>query len=483
MAAIEKLLQLAGVALFLIPGAALVHLLPGWRDLPGGRRLAYAYLLGVASVAGSLYALSHAFAVPLRRPAILAVAAAPLLAWLALRRRRGAAGESRRPARRWTGLEAAAAVFSALVFLAVLADALTFPVRDWDGRMTWAAQARYLRAEGTVEPSVLTQPGWYVTHPWYPVLLPVAQAAVLELVDASDDEPLFRALYAAFFPAWLLVLYGGARRFVGRGAAALTALAAALLPVPSFYLEGGAVSAYSDLPLACFYGAGLLPLLKPRPKFSEGVAAGLLLGAAVLTKNEGGPLALWALVLSAFAARAPGGARALHRRWKPLALAAGIVAAALLLELSWRSGIPERFQSYRRVVSWSLLWPGVIDRIPMLLPRIFHEMSDWGIFWGVALLILLAGWRGLRRRAAPALLLAAAAPLGIAWLAYSISLEPLIIVRTSWNRFVLQASLPALVLFSLALNDLLRRASWLPSALGGPARSLSRRHDRDRDAS
>ena len=96
---------------------------------------------------------------------------------------------------------------------------------------------------------------------------------------------------------------------------------------------------------------------------------------------------------------------------------------------------------------------------------------------------LLGGWRGLRRRAAPALLLAAAAPLGIAWLAYSISLDPLIIVRTSWSRFVLQASVPALVLFSLALDDLLRHAPWLPSVLGGAARSRSRRHDADRAAS
>src|SRR6185295_11824994 len=89
--------------------------------------------------------------------------------------------------------------------------------------------------------------------------------------------------------------------------------------------------------------------------------------------------------------------------------------------------------------------------------------------------VLLAGWRGLRRPAAPALLLAAAGPLGIAWLTYSICLDPVMIATTTVNRFVLQASIPLLVLFALALDDLLRRASWLPHAWGGPARSPSRR--------
>jgi hypothetical protein len=481
MTAVEKLVQLAGVALFLIPGAALVQLLPALRRLPLGRRLAYGYLLGVAFVAGSLYALSHFFAVPLRRPALLATAAVPVLAWLASLawRRDGTAAASGAPRRRLTGLQLAAFAAAAVVFLAVLADALTYPVRDWDGRMTWATQARFIRAEGTVDASVLTQPGWYVNHPWYPVLMPVAQAAVLELLGAGQDEPLFRALYVFFFPAWLLIVYGGARRWTRRSTAALTTLAAALLPVPAFELEGGAVSAYSDLPLACFYGAGLLLLLKRRPRLSEGAAAGLLLGAAVLTKNEGAPLAFWALAVAALAPLLSGGTetlrRRLRRRWKPLALAAALVAAAVILLLSWRAGIPNRFQSYGRIISWDTLWPGVVERIPLILTRIRHELMDWDLFWSAALLVTLAGWRGLRRRAAPALLLAALAPLGIAWIAYSVSLDPLIIIRTTWNRFVLHGSIPLLVLFAFALDDLLRWSSWLPSSLGGPARSPSRR--------
>src|SRR3954470_3190132 len=86
----EALAGLAGVALFAAPGAGLAELLPAVRELPAARRLAHAWLLGVAWTAGALYALSHWLAVPLRSPAILAVAAAPVLAgavsWLRRRR-------------------------------------------------------------------------------------------------------------------------------------------------------------------------------------------------------------------------------------------------------------------------------------------------------------------------------------------------------------------------------------------------------------
>src|SRR5436305_1828229 len=350
----EALKGLAGVALFAAPGAGLAELLPAVRELPAARRLAHAWLLGVAWTAGALYALSHWLAVPLRPPAILAVAAAPVLAgavsWLRRRRPPSVARrKQQRPKRLVEWLALGAAV---LVSLALLCDTLNNPLTDWDGRMTWSAQARYVRSEGTVHPAALTQRGWYVSHPWYPLLMPLAQVAVLEATRSDLDHHAFRPLYGVFFPVWLLLIYGG----------------------------------------------------------------------------------------------------------------------ALVLLLSWRAGVPESFESFEQATSWSLLWPGIVTRVPRLARDARAEMVsflDWGLFWSAAPLVLAAGWRGLRRRPAAPLLLAAAIPLGVGWIYATVSLRPDFVVRSTWNRFLLQASVPLLVLFALALRDLLRRAGWVPRGFKG----------------
>lgn len=468
MVAAEALAGLAGVALFAAPGAGLAELLPAVRAFGTGRRLAYAFLLGVAWTAGLLYALSHFLAVPLRTPAILTVIALPVAAgaisWLRRRRPRTAA----RRLRLWEWLVLAVC---AVISLAVLCEALTNPVLDWDGWMTWGAQGRYMRHEGTVDPLVLTQRGWYVSHPWYPLLLPVAQVAVLETTHAEWDDPAFRPFYAAFFPVWLLVTYGAARALAGRAAAGWTALAAALLPTPAFEVAGGAVSAYSDLPLACFYGGGLALLLTPRLRPSAGLAAGILLAAAALAKAEGAAFALVALILGGIYS-----VRRWRQSWRSLALAAAPLALAFVLLFSWRAGIPERFESYEKIVSWSFLWPGILTRAPRIAAAVRSQTGNfeaWGLFWWLAPLVLITGWRGLRRRAALPLALAAAAPLSVAWISYTISLTPEFIVRTSWNRFLIQASVPCLLLLALALRDLLRVLRAFSGARGLPGRRLA----------
>jgi hypothetical protein len=463
----ESVAGLAGVALFAAPGAGLAELLPAVRALPPAGRLAHAWLLGVAWTAGWLYALSHWLAVPLRSPAILLVAVAPVLAgaisWW--RRRRESSPPPSRPARPKQLVGRLALAAGVLVSLALLCDTLDNPLTDWDGRMTWSTQARYVRSEGTVHPTVLTQRGWYVAHPWYPLLMPVAQVAVLEVTRADVDHHAFRPLYAVFFPVWLLLIHGGADAMAGRAAASWTTLCAALLSFPAFAGAGGAASAYSDLPLACFFGAGLLLLLRPRLRLSAGLAAGILLAAAVLTKAEGEILAPAALVLAVFFRR-----RLWRLRWRPLALAALPVGLALVLLLSWRARIPESFESFEQATSLSLLWPGILTRIPQLARDVRDEMVsflNWGLFWSVAPLVLIAGWRGLRRRPALPLILAAGVPLGVGWVYATISLRPDFMVLATWNRFLLQASVPLLVLFALSLRDLLRRTPWVPWALGG----------------
>jgi hypothetical protein len=360
------------------------------------------------------------------------------------------------------------------ITLGLFADAVTNPVTGWDERMIWSSQARYLRAAGTVDAEVLRDARWYVNHPRYPLLLPVAQEAVLEMTGADEDRQVFRPIYAALFPALLLVFWDGAVRWAGAPAARLAALAAAGAPAFTFWQDGGAASAYSDLPLACLTGAGLVLLLRSRRSLTGALTAGVFLAGAVLTKNEGMLLAFFVLL-----AAAP----LLLRRKDRTRQAARLLAAAVppLLALaflaSWRAGIPNRYdEGYAGFVKLGAFWPGAVTKIPTLVPIAFHQMlswDPWAAFWWIVLPGLAAGWRGfrgLRRPLAVTFLLAVMAPLAIGWGAYSVHWDPAPLLRVTWTRFLLQGSLPLLLLLSLALRSLLERGSgsWRATRIGVP---------------
>ncbi|MBV8200929.1 MAG: glycosyltransferase family 39 protein [Acidobacteria bacterium] len=471
---------LGAVALFAVPGYGLTELLPTLRRRPLPRRAAYGYLLGVAAVAGGLYALSHCCGVPLRPPAVWATAAAPALAGLAaglVRRRRARTRTPPRglpvppPPRGHWGLAwvrghggplpAACLLAAAFLCLGVFAEAVTNPTHDWDGRMTWGAQARYVRAEGTVDAGVLRDARWYITHPQYPLLLPVAQVAVLEAFAADPDAALPRALYAAFLPALLLIAYDGARRAAGPAAGALAALTFAAAPFV-IHGEGGAESTYSDLPLACFYGAALVLLLGGRPRTDNGCAAGLLLGAAVLTKNEGAVLAAMALALGWRAGRQGVAAR--------FAAAAAPVVMALALFASWRAGIPNRQdESYPDIVQAGHLWPGIVTHVADFGPVLIDKMTDfrhWAGFWWMAAAALAAGRRALRHPLARRYLAASAAPPAVAWAAYSIHPKPISLAAVTWERFLLQAAVPSTIVLACALAGVWRAARPIAKPAG-----------------
>ncbi len=464
---------LGAVALFAVPGYGISELFPSLRSQPLAQRAAYGYLLGVAAVAGGLYALSHACGVPLRPPAVWATAAVPALAGLGagLVRRRRARGEPRPETARLRDLggplSAACALAAALICLGVFAEAATNPPHDWDGRMTWCTQARYIRAAGTVDADVLLDARWYVSHPQYPLLLPVAQVAAQEAFGADPDAPLPRAVYAAFLPALVLIIYDATRRAAGRTAGALAALAAAAAP---FFVrgEGGAESAYSDLPLACFYGAALVLLLGPRPRVERGLAAGLLLAAAVLTKNEGTALACLALVLGWRAGGSAGAAGDSNRgssragAWR-FAAAAAPVVLALALFASWRAGIPNRQdESYPELVQAGSLWPGIVTNAGAFVPVMIDKMNrfrHWAGLWWLAPAALLAGRRALRHPRVRRYLAAAAGPPAIAWAAYSIHPQPAFLASVTWERFLLQSAVPLMIVLACALAEVWRHLS------------------------
>jgi hypothetical protein len=143
--------------------------------------------------------------------------------------------------------------------------------------MTWGAQAAFLRDAGTVDAEVLRSPKAFVSHPRYPLLIPLAQVAASEAAGTEDDR-VIRVIYALFFPVLVLLVLQAGRRWAGTRAALLATSAFLTVPWIPFDREGGAAGTYSDLSLACFLGGSLVLLLRGRPRASNGIAAGLLAG-------------------------------------------------------------------------------------------------------------------------------------------------------------------------------------------------------------
>ncbi|HKC24319.1 MAG TPA: hypothetical protein VKF32_06235 [Thermoanaerobaculia bacterium] len=461
MTAHRLLAGLGGPLLFLCAGYGVLAILGvPWR-IRGARRAALAYLAGVAGVSMALWVLSHVLWVPLRRASILSVILSFALigAVDAVRRLRPAAARALHSTR---SLAASAAfVFAAIVCAGCLADALTRPILDWDGQMTWDPAARWVRSERTVDAKVMSEARWYVTHPQYPLLLPLAQVAVEEVFDTEEDGRVVRPLYSLFLPAYLVLLYFGARRLgATRPGAALMSAAAAAIPILTYHLAGGAVTTYGDFPLAAFWGAAVLLLLEARRTLAR--AAGFFLGAGLLTKNEGLPLALIALAVFAWPA-VRRVARLLRRSRRldlqPLRPAARTAVPVLLcaaLLFSWRAEIPNRWDEVYTLAPLSELPAKLVKRIPPAIPAIGAEMLDkesWRDFWWVALVAFLAGARtGRTRRLRPAAL-ALAGCVVLYLLAYATT--PWLgnaLVHPTWNRFVVQLSIPLFAILATRLD-------------------------------
>ncbi len=228
---------------------------------------------------------------------------------------------------------------------------------------------------------------------------------MLETTRADVDDPAFRPFYAAFFPVWLLVIYGGARALAGRAAAGWTTLAAALLPVPLSRRR----AAPSPLTATCRWPVSTAAVSCSCSRPGCARRRGWRRESCWRRRPSPRPKARsspsWR---SSSAASTPYARLAAGGRPRSPRPGGAAARARLILLFAWRAGIPERFESYEKIVSWSLLWPGILTRAPRLATYAGAQMGDsgsWGYFWWVAPLVLIAGWRGLRRRVALPLLL------------------------------------------------------------------------------
>ena len=267
----------------------------------------------------------------------------------------------------------AATVVTVIPIVVVLYAAAFIPVRDFDGRAFWL-----LKAKGIAHDHAIDGPFFHdqeVSDPRndYPLLVPLNGAVVFLLGRTYDDA----------YVRWLHVLTFIA--FVAFVRARLGVFPAAVLAwIPQFCVgaEGGALSAYNDIALAAFVAGAFYELMDAERPWRFG----MWLGFAVLTKNEGLPLAL--ILLAA-------GALVFRRRLLPALVPLGVTVVALFV---WKHRIPHGGEED-------------LGALLLTLPHQLHRLSEaitglathlvappWGLFWCVVVVALVGlAWQGARR--------------------------------------------------------------------------------------
>lgn len=461
---------LAGLTLFTGAGAGLAGLFPESEHVDDPLHAGWCFLAGTA-FAGLLLHLPLAIAGRIPHPVFLIVFGVCLVLALGpgLAHVRGV-GPSR-----FFGLD----LFLSLPFwlravsvvLILLATSTAFgPFVGWDERAIFGLKARILFHEGSVRGEAFSGVDILNFQAGYPLLVPLLEAALLTLVGSADDQGL-KLLFLAFCLALVLVVAGEARRLAGVRAGGFWGfllLATPMLIGPS---EGRGITGYADIALAA-YATGATILLgraidaPVSGRVRTAGLAGLLLGAALATKQEG---ALWGLALGfAFLLilwRRPGTRTAGLAR----VVAATAVSALAFFAVSIAAGRwthpPVPWESYATV--FRLDWLSQLAGRPLeVAPFVLRRLVD-GQSWGWGWLLVPIGLVALRRpRLGPAPLLWRGTALAVFVADVGIFIVTPNHVQwhlvTAFSRLLLQ-------LFPLALLILAEHVSasaWLPRGFG-----------------
>jgi hypothetical protein len=324
--------------------------------------------------------------------------------------------------------------FFAPLFALLLATTI-LPIRDYDGRVTWLPKARAIALEHAIDGPFFHGERGLNLHNRYPLLIPLDVASVMALSGDTRNET-GRWLYLFIALSALIVMRDFLRASFGATGAWVSA-AVVWLPLLTT-IEGGALAAYNDFAIAAFIGIAVLSLID-----GDARVAGLFVAFAIMTKNEGAALAVAVLMAAVLTRRF---------RWTmlvPIAIAEALVVIARRL-------VPAAYDEQYEVLVTAL--PHSMRRVPDALFAIVRQASDvrqWGLFWFVVALSVIAGFFVAREKRFAIPLITIMLALG----AYVVALSV-----TSWNiaelapvavdRLLAHLLMPAATIVALVLHSL-----------------------------
>lgn len=210
-----------------------------------------------------------------------------------------------------------------LCLFLVWARAAWQPDDAWDSRTHWGLVARLLYHERSVHLEVLRDPAFLLDHPRYPLGLPLLECSFFHLAGGTPDDAV-RLLFPCFYLALGALVWRMAGREVPSPGRDVVLASAMALPGLVLSLDGGASSAYADVPLAALAALHVSYALRWLEDGSPGAARVAALAAVgmLFTKQQGIPFAAGSLAL--LVVLAPRGARG--TLLLPAAAAAAVLA-------------------------------------------------------------------------------------------------------------------------------------------------------------
>lgn len=278
----------------------------------------------------------------------------------------------------------------AVCLLLVWGRAAWQPDDAWDSRTHWGVVARLLYHRGTVHIDDLRDPAFLLDHPRYPLGLPLLEWSYFALEGGTPDDTV-RLLFPFFYVALGAMVWGMAGREAPSPGREVVLVSALALPGLVLALDGGASSAYADVPLAALAALHVTAAMRWLDDGSPGAARVAALAAAgmLFTKQQGIPLAVGSLALLLLLARA--GTR------RTLALPVAAVLAALAPWWAFQStlapdGIGVAFLSERVALEWAERFG--LENLCRIAALDLAPEGAWGLFaWAAALSALSARTR------------------------------------------------------------------------------------------
>ncbi len=314
------------------------------------------------------------------------------------------------------------------------------PLYPWDAWIQWATKARVWYEQARIVPFVGTQAwyaaggtAWFDASPQYPPTVPLLQVWSCIVLGRWDDA-LMNWPWWQFSVGLTLAVYGALRSLEIRALGALVgAFLVATLPLANVHV---ALAGYADLPMAAYYTAAALALLRWSKMRDPRMAALALLLAVACTQIKV-PGIVWALTL------VPGAVVTLlpRRGLKVAAIGFGVALFALAVLAQTHPVI----LNYRLHLDFNPAWQAIVET--------HFFLSNWNLLWYGALAATLLAWRQLTSPAlAPLTAIVAADALFLIVVFGFTNARDWVAEQTTVNRATLHAAPLAAVFMVLAFR-------------------------------